>query len=53
MHTAGIMVFPYTVNQPEDFRGLLQMGVDGVFTDNPPLLQTVIGRAAGKESSPP
>jgi glycerophosphoryl diester phosphodiesterase len=52
MHAAGIMVFPYTVNRPEDFRGLLQMGVDGVFTDDPPLLQTVIGRAAGKEASP-
>jgi glycerophosphoryl diester phosphodiesterase len=53
MHAAGIMVFPYTVNRPEDFRGLLQMGVDGVFTDDPPLLQTVIGRASGKESSLP
>jgi glycerophosphoryl diester phosphodiesterase len=53
MHAAGIMVFPYTVNRPEDFRGLLQMGVDGVFTDDPPLLQTVIGRAVGKESSLP
>lgn len=53
MHAAGIMVLPYTVNHPEDFRGLLQMGVDGVFTDDPPLLQTVIGPAAGKEPLPP
>ncbi|MEN8780393.1 MAG: glycerophosphodiester phosphodiesterase family protein [Desulfobacterales bacterium] len=52
MHAAGIMVFPYTVNQLEDFRRLLQMGVDGIFTDDPPLLQTGIGRTAGKESSP-
>jgi glycerophosphoryl diester phosphodiesterase len=52
MHAAGIMVFPYTVNQPDDFRRLLLMGVDGIFTDDPPLIQTVIGRAAGKESSP-
>ena len=53
MHAAGIMVFPYTVNQPKDFRGLLKMGVDGIFTDDPPLLQTVIGRAVGKETLPP
>ena len=53
MHAAGIMVFPYTVNQPEDFRGLLQMGVDGVFTDDPLLLQAGIGRVAGKEALPP
>jgi glycerophosphoryl diester phosphodiesterase len=52
MHDAGIMVFPHTVNQPEDFRRLLQMGVDGIFTDDPPLLQTVIGRAAGIKLSP-
>jgi glycerophosphoryl diester phosphodiesterase len=53
MHAAGIMVLPYTVNRPEDFRILLQMGVDGVFTDDPPLLQAVIGRTAGNETSPP
>ena len=53
MHAAGIMVFPYTVNQADDFRRLLQMGVDGIFTDDPPLLQTVIGSAAGNGSSPP
>ncbi|MGA9536109.1 MAG: glycerophosphodiester phosphodiesterase family protein [Desulfobacterales bacterium] len=53
MHAAGIMVFPYTVNQPEEYRVLLQMGVDGVFTDDPLLLQTAIGRVAGKETSPP
>jgi len=29
------------------------MGVDGIFTDDPPLLQTVIGRAVGKETLPP
>jgi glycerophosphoryl diester phosphodiesterase len=52
MHAAGIMVFPYTVNQPEDFRALLQMGVDGVFTDDPPTLQTAIGSAAGNETPP-
>lgn len=51
MHAAGIMVFPYTVNHPEDFRRLLKMGVDGIFTDDPPLLQASIGRAAGEESS--
>jgi len=36
-HTAGILVIPYTVNQPSDFQRLIRMGVDGVFTDNPEL----------------
>ncbi len=53
MHNAGVMVFPYTVNQPEDYQALLQMGVDGIFTDDPPLLQTAIGGAAGEAGSPP
>ncbi len=48
MHAAGIMVLPYTVNQSGDFRRLLQMGVDGVFTDDPPLLKTCIGSGSGK-----
>ncbi|MFZ0242200.1 MAG: glycerophosphodiester phosphodiesterase family protein [Desulfobacterales bacterium] len=43
MHAAGIRVLPYTVNRPADFRRLLQMGVDGVFSDDPPLLKACIG----------
>lgn len=31
----GRRVFTYTVNQPEDVKRILQMGVDGIFTDDP------------------
>ncbi|MFZ0132185.1 MAG: glycerophosphodiester phosphodiesterase family protein [Desulfobacterales bacterium] len=46
MHAAGIKVLAYTVNRQADFLRLLQMGVDGVFSDDPPLLQACIDRGA-------
>ncbi len=39
MHDHGIKVFPYTVNTEERYRQLAEMGVDGVFTDDIPLLR--------------
>ncbi len=36
-HAAGILVIPYTVNRMDEFRRLLEMGADGVFTDHPDL----------------
>ncbi len=42
MHAAGIRVLAYTVNRPADFLHLLQMGADGVFSDDPPLLQACL-----------
>ncbi len=33
----GHRVIAYTVNQPEDIRGLFTMGIDGIFTDDPAL----------------
>lgn len=35
MHRHHIRVFPYTVNSKKDYRKLIEMGVDGVFTDDP------------------
>ncbi|MFO7965745.1 MAG: glycerophosphodiester phosphodiesterase family protein [Desulfobacterales bacterium] len=35
MHSCGIGVVPYTVNDPEDIRRLIRMGVDGLITDDP------------------
>ncbi len=37
MHQSGIHVFPYTVNNPEDMIRLVEMGVDGIVTDDPEL----------------
>ncbi len=34
-HRRGLKVFVYTVNREEDFQSLMDMGVDGVFTDFP------------------
>jgi glycerophosphoryl diester phosphodiesterase len=36
MHQIGVKVFTFTVNQTEEFKKLIQLGVDGVFTDNQP-----------------
>lgn len=37
MHSRQRWVFTYTVNQEVDLIRLMDMGVDGVFTDDPPL----------------
>ena len=34
-HAQGILIFPYTVNLAEDMLMLVDMGVDGVITDDP------------------
>jgi glycerophosphoryl diester phosphodiesterase len=35
MHDAGILVFPYNVDTPEDIGRLLEMEVDGLIVDDP------------------
>jgi glycerophosphoryl diester phosphodiesterase len=52
MHGAGITVFAYTVNRTADFRRLLEMGVDGVFTDDPPLLRAWLEDVGAGSSLP-
>ncbi len=37
-HTLGLQVIPWTVNEPDDMRGLIEMGVDGLISDRPDLL---------------
>jgi glycerophosphoryl diester phosphodiesterase len=39
MHEAGIPVFPYNADAPEDIKRMLEMGVDGLITIDPLLLQ--------------
>jgi len=43
--TLGILVVPWTVNDPAEMAGLVDMGVDGLITDYPDRLRTVL---AGK-----
>jgi len=42
MHEAGILVFPWNVNTPEDIRRMLEMEVDGLIVDDP--LQPILGQ---------
>lgn len=36
-HDAGLLVIPWTVNNPDDMEQLLTLGVDGIITDRPDL----------------
>lgn len=42
VHKQGRKIFVYTVNQEQDMRRLFEMGVDGLFTDDPLLAQSVL-----------
>lgn len=47
-HTLGLLVIPWTANDPDDMARLIDMGVDGLITDRPDLLRKVLverGRA--------
>lgn len=49
-HALGLRVYPWTVDDPADMKALIEMGVDGITTDRPDLLQQVL--AARGQSSP-
>jgi glycerophosphoryl diester phosphodiesterase len=41
-HAAGLAVYPYTVDRAEDMRRLLDLGVDGMFTNFPDRLRALV-----------
>ena len=43
-HNADLLVHPWTVNGEQNMRDLIEMGVDGIITDDPELLNEVLGR---------
>jgi glycerophosphoryl diester phosphodiesterase len=42
--TRGLKVFPYTVNDPRDITQLVQLGADGIITDDPGAARTTLER---------
>lgn len=42
-HAAGLAVYVYTVDDPADMERLLEMGVDGIFTNHPERLRALCG----------
>ena len=45
-HEHCLAVHPYTVNTVEEMEALIALGVDGIFTNNPDLLDEVLGADA-------
>ena len=47
-HDRCLSVHPYTVNVPATMTTLVGLGVDGMFTNLPDVLDAVLGKAAGR-----
>ena len=41
-HAAGIRVWVWTINNTDDMTALMEMGVDGIYTDDPVLLESLL-----------
>lgn len=41
-HAAGLQVIPWTVNEASDMSRLIDLGVDGIITDRPDILVTLV-----------
>ena len=46
-HRKGIEVHPWTINDPDEMRRLIELGVDGIITDYPDRLKQVLGESRG------
>ncbi len=42
LHAAGIKVIPWTTNDPAKMRSLISLGIDGLISDRPDLLQAAL-----------
>ncbi len=45
-HALGMRIVPWTVNDPRDMHALVELGVDGIVTDEPALLRGVLADVA-------
>lgn len=50
LHAMGIQIVPWTTNDPEYIRKLIDSGVDGLITDRPDILQTILAEEKSKAS---
>jgi glycerophosphoryl diester phosphodiesterase len=41
-HRAGLAVHVWTIDDPDEMRTLIEMGVDGIMTDRPSVLRAVL-----------
>lgn len=52
LHAEGFTVVPWTTNDPETMRQLMKLGVDGIISDRPDLLQAVVAEARAAATTP-
>ncbi len=45
-HRAGLVVIVWTINEVDEMSRLLDLGVDGILTDNPTMLKSLLDRRA-------
>jgi len=50
LHAMGIRVVPWTTNDPDFMRRVIESGADGLITDRPDILQTVLAEERSKAS---
>jgi glycerophosphoryl diester phosphodiesterase len=43
-HRAGLMVNPWTINKEHTAKHLIKLGVDGLITDDPGLMNRLLGK---------
>ena len=42
LHKLGFSVFTYTVNETQDMKKIIKIGVDGIITDSPDKLKMIL-----------
>ena len=47
MHDRGLQVQVWTINDEQQMRELIELGVDGIITDYPDRLRSVVGKPPG------
>jgi glycerophosphoryl diester phosphodiesterase len=50
-HQHGFSLWTWTVNQPDDMRRMIEMGVDAIMTDHADVLRGVVDEMAQSASS--